>query len=148
MPGQQVATPAERATAERERRGRRAFAAGCIALLNGRPERVDDDLVVALGGAHAENVLAGAEGGKGGYWPRVWAARALLHAWDETAAPAIARAAGDESWRVREMAAKVAARHAVGDALGAMSHLAEHDESQRVRAAASRAVILIVERDR
>jgi hypothetical protein len=45
----------------------------------------------------AEYVLAGGEGGRGGYWPRVWAARGLLHAWADVAAPAIIRATADES---------------------------------------------------
>jgi len=43
---------------------------------------------------------------------------------------------------VREMAAKVIARHEVGDALGAVFALT-HDPVARVRAAASRAVVLL-----
>jgi hypothetical protein len=85
-------------------------------------------------------VLDGWNGGKTGHWPRVWAARGLLHAWDDAATEAITRATKDEAWRVREMAAKVVARHQVGDALGAVAALRD-DEVPRVRAAAGRAVV-------
>jgi hypothetical protein len=66
-------TPQQRITAECARRSRRALAAGCVKLLCGRYAEVDDDLILALGGEHGANVLHGADGGKGGYWPRVWA---------------------------------------------------------------------------
>jgi len=91
--------------------------AGCVDVLEGRD--VDDALVVALGGPPAEYVLSGREGGKSGYWPRVWAARGLLYVWDDDATPAVVRATTDQAWRVREMAAKVIARHG----LGASGHL-------------------------
>lgn len=58
------------------------------------------------------------------------------------AAPAIIRATADEAWRVREMAAKVIARHRVGDALAAVVALRD-DPVPRVRAAADRAVMLL-----
>jgi hypothetical protein len=73
---------------------------------------VDDDLVLTLGGEPAGYVLSGGEGGKEGYWPRVWGARGLLHAWDDAATDAIIHATTDEAWRVREIAAKVIARTA------------------------------------
>lgn len=79
------------------------------------------------------------EGGRNGYWPRVWATRALLYVWDRRATKAIIRATSDESWRVREMAAKVVARHHLGDADTAMSALLS-DAVPRVRAAAERAL--------
>jgi hypothetical protein len=135
-------TPAQRVAAECARRGRDAFVAGCIALLDGRPGDVDDDLVLALGGEHGRSVLDGWNGGKTGYWPRVWAARGLLHAWDDTATDAIIRATSDDAWRVREMAAKVVARHRVGDALDAVAAL-RGDAVPRVRAAAERSVIAL-----
>jgi hypothetical protein len=94
---------------------------GCIDLLEGR--EVDDGLVGALGGAAADYVLGGHEGGKEGYWPRVWAARGLLYAWDDRAIAAIIRATADDAWRVREMAAKVVARYRIDDALNAMVDL-------------------------
>jgi len=87
-------------------------------------------------------VLDGHEGGKSGYWPRVWAARGLLHAWDERAVQAIIYATTDDAWRVREMAAKVIARHRVGDALTAVAEL-ENDPVPRVRAAGKRAVVVL-----
>ncbi len=109
----------------------------CAGLLD--EEAVDVELVAALGGAHAEGVLQGHEGGPTGYWPRVWAARGLLHVWDEAATPALLRATGDDSWRVREMAAKVIARHGVGAGIEAAGRLAD-DPVPRVRQAAARAL--------
>jgi len=76
------------------------------------------------------------------YWRRVWAARGLLWAWDDAALPAILTALGDDAWRVREMAAKVVARHRLGEALPIVAEL-QHDPTTRVRAAASRAVVLL-----
>ncbi|MGN6793865.1 MAG: hypothetical protein ACTHJW_15875 [Streptosporangiaceae bacterium] len=133
-------TPRQSVRAECDRRGRDAVVAGCIALLDG--EGADETLLLALAGPAAEYVLAGGEGGPGGYWPRVWGARGLLHAWADVAAPAIIRATADEAWRVREMAAKVIAKHQVGDGLGAVVKLA-NDPVPRVRAAASRAVMIL-----
>src|ERR1700678_312171 len=98
MPGQWGMTPRQSILAECARRGRDALVAGCVALLEGRPG-VDDGLVVALGGPPAEYVLGGGEGGKEGYWPRVWAARGLLHAWQDQATGAIITATSDEAWR-------------------------------------------------
>ena len=134
--------PPQRIDAECGRRGRAALVGGCINLLYGRYAEADDDLLIALGGEHGQNVLDGAEGGKAGYWPRVWAARGLLHAWDDTATDAIIHATDDEAWRVREMAGKVVARHHVGDALHAVAGLRD-DPVPRVRAAAQRAVVIL-----
>jgi hypothetical protein len=141
-------TPQQRITAERDRRGDAALIAGCVAVLNGRAEDVDDSLITALGGEAAGHVLDGGEGGRAGYWPRVWAARGLLHAWDDhsaengVAAEAIIGATRDPAWRVREMAAKVIARHRVGGALEAVAGLRD-DPVPRVRAAAERAVVAL-----
>jgi hypothetical protein len=112
---------------------------GCVDLLQGRYDAVDDPLVLALGGEPARYVLGGGEGGKPGYWPRVWAARGLLHEWDDSAAAAIIKATADPAWRVREMAAKVIAKHLVGEAFTAVAALRD-DQVPRVRAAAERAV--------
>lgn len=77
------------------------------------------------------------------YWVRVWAARGLLHGWDEPAAdvatPAVVTALGDDAWRVREMAAKVVRRWQLAAATGAVAAL-KKDDVPRVRAAAARAV--------
>jgi len=137
MSGRGRMTPRQGVEAESQRRGKPAVVSGCIDLLEGR--EVDDALILALGGEPAQYVLTGHEGGKGGYWPRVWAARGLLHAWDSRATAAIIRATADDSWRVREMAAKVIARHRIGDAFSAMSRLRD-DDVPRVRSAAERAV--------
>jgi hypothetical protein len=115
---------------------------GCVDLLAGRD--VDDALVLALGGPHAALVLGGWEGGKQGYWPRVWAARALLYAWADGATTAVITATADPAWRVREMAAKVIAHHRLGDALNAVAGL-RTDPVERVRHAGERAMRVLAE---
>lgn len=134
-------TPRQSIAAECQRRGKPALVSGCIGLLQGRPD-VDDALLLALAGPHAEAVLSGRAGGKAGHWPRVWAARGLLHAWDNRATAAIIQATSDDAWRVREMAAKVIARHRIGDAFTAAAELC-NDQVPRVRAAAERAIVIL-----
>jgi hypothetical protein len=77
------------------------------------------------------------------YWLRVWAARGLLWVWGDVALPAVVEALADEHWRVREMAAKVVARHCLGDAFEDVASLAE-DPVPRVASAAARAVRILV----
>jgi HEAT repeat protein len=113
--------------------------AGCVRLI--RTGEGDATLILALGGPAAGRFLDGSDRSDH-YWLRVWGARGLLWAWDDTAADVIPAALTDEAWRVREMAAKVAAKHLVGDALPVLSDLRD-DPVQRVRAAADRAVRLI-----
>ena len=79
------------------------------------------------------------------YWLRVWAARGLLYAWDDQAVGSVAAALDDESWRVREMAAKVAARHGLGDLVTGLAGLRD-DPVPRVRTAATRAVAVLTAR--
>ena len=141
MPAIWALTPRQSIAAECQRRGKPEVVAGCIDLLQGRVG-VDDALLLALGGPAAQSVLDGQAGGRTGCWPRVWAARGLLHAWDDRATAAIVQATADDAWRVREMAAKVVARHRVGAAFAAVAAL-RHDENQRVRAAAERAVVIL-----
>jgi hypothetical protein len=129
-------TPRQSIEMECHRRGTAAVVAGCVALLGGGA--ADDALVFAIGGPAAASVLGGGQR----YWLRVWGARALLYAWQDRAAAAVIAATADESWRVREMAAKVIARHRVGDGLAAVAGL-RHDEVPRVQAAAARAVALL-----
>ena len=74
------------------------------------------------------------------YWPRVWAARSLLHQWHPVAEPAIVIGLADDHWRVREMCAKVAARHELGGCAEACGRLALEDDNSRVRIAALRAI--------
>lgn len=131
------ATPRERIAHEVRNRGRGAVIESCVALLQGG--EVDADLILTLGGAPATWVLDQSGGGQD-YWLRVWAARGLLWAWDDTALDAVVAALADEAWRVREMAAKVVARHLLGDALPEVLGLRE-DPVPRVRAAAERAVV-------
>lgn len=130
-------TPRQRSEEECARRGTAAFVTGCVALLEGNVD--DSGLIVALGGPAAVGVLDGREGGRIGYWPRVWAARGLLHVWDDRATEAILRATEDPSWRVREMTANVVAGHGLDDALDAMIGL-RTDPVPRVRLAAQRAI--------
>ena len=134
-------TPRESVEAECVVRGREAVVRGCIEILDGNA--VDETLLVALGGPAAQQVIDGREGGVTGYWPRVWAARGLLHRWDDRAAAAVIRATNDESWRVREMAAKVIARHTIGEGLDAVVRLSD-DPKPRVRTAAGKAVQMLV----
>jgi hypothetical protein len=145
-------TPRQRVAAECASRGGGAVIAGCVALLGGRADEVDDGLITVLGGKAARHVLDGGEGGRSGHWPRIWAARGLLHAWDDrvveadatadTVTAALIGAMGDDAWRVREMAAKVVARHRVGGALDAVAALRD-DPAARVRAGAARAVVVL-----
>jgi HEAT repeat protein len=67
-----------------------------------------------------------------------------LHVWDDVATHAIIDATGDDSWRVREMSAKVIARHHVRPAIDAVVALLG-DENTRVRTAARRAFDAVAE---
>ncbi|WP_018352718.1 HEAT repeat domain-containing protein [Longispora albida] len=126
--------PADNARLAASRWGRQEVAARCAAILHGTE---DAELTVVIGGLHGRAVEAGTT--KEGDWPRVWAARALLYVWDEPAAPAVVAALGDPQWRVREMAAKVAARRELGEAAETLAGLLA-DPVPRVRAAACRAL--------
>lgn len=129
-------TPRQSIEEECARRGKPAVVAGCVELLSGRD--ADPVLVVSLGGPPARWALSREPGGPD-YWLRVWAARGLLWAWDDTAVTALALALTDDHWRVREMALKVVARHRVDEALEQVAQL--HDDPvPRVRTAARRAV--------
>lgn len=122
------------------RRGTARVVAGCVELLAGRD--ADVALVYALGGPAADSVLGPHPRRDQRYWLRVWAARALLYAWDDSAQDAVLAALADESWRVREMAAKVVGRRKLGEAVPAVAGL-QHDPVPRVRAAAARAVTVL-----
>jgi hypothetical protein len=78
------------------------------------------------------------------YWARTWGARALLYAWDPSAAPAVVTGLGDRHWRVREMSAKVARAREVGEAAEALARLTR-DDVRRVRLAAVRALAVVGE---
>jgi len=135
-------TPKQSVLFECERRGPAAVVHDCVAILSGK--NVDAAFLRVLGGPPAENVLEGRDGGLKGYWPRVWAARGLLHVWDDTATDAIIDATTHASWRVREMAAKVIANHHVLPAIDAVVVLLD-DDNARVRTAAARAFRVVAE---
>jgi hypothetical protein len=129
-------TPRHSIEAAAETVGDAAIVDDCLAILAGR--RVDDEFLYVIAGPGARTVLSGREGGPLGYWPRTWALRALLYVWDDRATGAVVAATEDEAWRVREMAAKVVAKHRLDDGLEAMLSL-RADPVERVRAAAARA---------
>jgi HEAT repeat protein len=70
--------------------------------------------------------------------------RGLLYAWDPTASGVVIAGRNDSHWRVREMSAKVVARRHLDDAHDAMTALLD-DDVARVRAAAERALIRLVQ---
>ena len=129
-------SPRQRVAVECSRRGRPAFIAGCVALLDGRD--VDTALIITLGGEHAVALLARDMPDDQRYWLRVWAGRGLLWAYDEAALPAVRAALRDPAWRVREMAAKVVARHR--PATHGRGAVLRADPVRRVGAAATRAL--------
>ena len=131
--------PKDAIAAECARRGKGKLVAGCVTLLRAGP--VDDALVLTLGGPHAALVLDGDPDTQ--YWLRVWAARGLLWAWDSAAVAALVDALSDDHWRVREMAAKVVARHRVGPAFETLEPLCA-DPVARVAQAAQRAIRVLV----
>lgn len=128
-------TPRQSVEQACERRGLDSVVSGCIDLLNSKS--IDDELILALGGPPAEWVRSGEPSGPA-YWLRVWGARGLLYAGDDSARPAVVQALNDEAWRVRDMALKVVARHGIQEASGQVERLRD-DRSARVRAAAARA---------
>ena len=127
-------TPRQRIEAERARRGSAALAAGCAQLIMG--DESDTGLILVLGGPTARWYLSAPHEDQR-YWPRVWATRGLLWSWHDRAYPALTHALQDPAWRVREMAAKVVARHLLGDALSLVDAL-RIDPVARVRTAATR----------
>lgn len=135
-------TPRQRIEAECARRGRAAVVAGCVRLIEG--DDSDVGLIALLGGRTAPWALDSAGDPQRRYWFRVWAVRGLLWAWQDDALDALRVALRDEAWRVREMAAKVVARHLVGDVLPVVAELRE-DPVPRVRAAAGRALVRITQ---
>ena len=135
-------TPKQSIMFECERRSRSEVVSDCVAILEGAS--VDDEFLFVLGGPSARVVLEGGEGGVDGYWPRVWAARGLIYVWDVTATDAVIAATTHAHWRVREMSAKVIARHHVTSAIDAVVTLLD-DDNARVRAAAGRAFHAVAE---
>jgi hypothetical protein len=135
-------TPRQSIEFECQRRGEKHVVSECVAILSGRG--IDEATLLALAGPAAATVMNGAAGGLAGYWPRVWAMRGLLYAWDTSATRVVVDGADDTSWRVREMSAKIVAHRRLEDAHDAMTVLLD-DDVARVRAAAHRALIRLVE---
>lgn len=135
-------TPKQSILFECERRSSNDVVRDCIAILDNQP--IDAHFLRVIGGPGAESVLEGRDGDVQGYWPRVWATRGLLHVWDDSATAAIIAATTNDSWRVREMSAKVIARHGVRPAIDAVVALLDDDDA-RVRAAASRAFNVVAD---
>jgi hypothetical protein len=114
----------------------------CAALARG--EVAEPIFLSDLVGRPAQTVLSGREGSLDGYWPRVWGLRAFLYAYNASVDAAIRAGTRDDSWRVREMAAKVTRQHAIHDLLDDMIRL-RSDDVPRVRAAAERALRALAE---
>ena len=144
-----TATPSHRAAAAAQALGMAELAHWCADVLTGTLDLVEQD-------RHDPRWIAGkAWTGWGdpqswtrrdlAHWPRVWAARTLLHAWDPVAAPALEVGLRDPAWRVREMSSKVVARYEVGPAAPACADCAEGDAVPRVRIASLRALAVVGE---
>lgn len=144
MPTTWGVTPKQSLEARCRSIGRASVVAQCVAILNG--VEADPPFLAVLAGPASRAVLDGRIGGLNGYWPEVWAARGLLHVWDDDAVEAIIATAADPSWRVREMSAKVIARHRVLPAIDAVMVLL-NDQNARVRAAAHRAFETITDEE-
>jgi HEAT repeats len=138
-----VVSPPSAGTRQQTRlaQGTREVVERCGALLTGADPHDEPDLLLYLGGRHARLFL---HSGDRNYWPRTWAARAMLYAWDERAQPTVVAALADDAWRVREMAAKVTTVREIGAAAGALAGLLG-DLVPRVRAAAARALAVVGE---
>ncbi len=113
----------------------------CLALLGG--DISDENFVVMLGGSHSRHLLDKGVPSDEAYWLRVWALRGLLWAGPGDDVAALRAELRDESWRVREMACKIVARHLVGDLLRDCAEL-RSDAVSRVRLAAARSVVRII----
>ncbi len=131
-------TPKARVEAACVRWGTGEVVARCVASLDGTAEPNQELLEVLAG--RATSWYLEDPGRDDSPWLRVWSLRGLLWAYEPQAAAAVRRALGDPAWRVREMAAKVVARHLVDEALEEVAALAD-DAVPRVRGAAHRALV-------
>jgi len=113
--------------------GEAAVVLRCLSLLAGNNE--GEDFLLYVGGEHAKGILDGAPVL---YWPELWGTRALLYVWNDTAIPAVTAALENQAWRVREMAARVAAVRELPVATQLEGLLT--DDVARVRASAARAL--------
>ncbi len=104
-----------------------------LSLIAGNNE--GEEFLLVVGGEHARGILDGAPVL---YWPELWGTRALLYVWNDSAVIAVTAALHNQAWRVREMAARVAAARGLDVAPILVGMLG--DETPRVRAAAARAL--------
>ena len=123
----------ERIAAAVDHYGEEVVAQNAIALL--RAKNAGKDFLLYAGGRHALGILDGAPAL---YWPELWGARALLHVWDDAAAPYVVVGLGNQAWRVREMCAKVVLLRDLQVAPKLVRLTT--DENPRVRAAALHAL--------
>ncbi len=141
-------TPAANVARLRELVGADAVAGWCADLLTGRVGYDDPGhpTLEWLGGAATRYELQRGRLVERGtdYWPRVWAARGLLHSYLPAARAAVVDALRDPAWRVREMAAKVIGKWEVDGAAEQLLVLAA-DPVARVRSAAVRALAVVGE---
>lgn len=132
------ASPGDRLALAIEKFGESAVADRAASLLGGNNE--GEEFLLWVGGRHAKGILDGAPAL---YWPEVWGARALLYAWDDSAASVVRLGLANQAWRVREMCCKVAAARELGfpeDLAGLLA-----DATPRVRASAARALGIVGE---
>lgn len=127
------ASPADRIAAAVARFGESVVADRAAALLGGANE--GEEFLLWVGGHHAQGILDGAPPL---YWPEVWGARALLSAWDDSAADAVRAGLMNQAWRVREMCCRVVATRSL--AFGDEVVILLTDDNARVRAGAARAL--------
>lgn len=136
------APPRDRIRAVAQEYGEPVVAGWCILLLAGAgPAAVPREAATALGGRHAQALLADAHPDQQHWW-RVWGARGLLYAWHDTARATLWAALDDEAWRVREAALRVVARRRLDEHPQSVADRLE-DPVRRVRAAADRALVRI-----
>lgn len=95
-------SPAERVRTLCAALGEASVAAGCAEILR-TGSWAERDLLVVLGGRVAIGEYSRTEPAKSdlSYWAPTWAARGLLYAWDDSAAPAVVGALTHPAWRVR-----------------------------------------------
>ncbi len=132
--------PGDRAAAAAEALGREVLTGWCADLLAGRTQwgAADRPDIGWVGGRAASSWGAPDHlTDETDYWFQVWAARTLLHVWDDACAPDVVAGLRHPAWRVREMCAKVAARWEVAAAADQCLVLLD-DDTPRVRAAAVR----------
>lgn len=134
MPDVPVDLPIEkRIAAAVAEQGEATVVLRALSLIAGNNE--GEEFLLVVGGEHARGIL---EGAPVLYWPELWGTRALLYVWNHSAIEAVTAALHNQAWRVREMAARVAAARGLDVVPALVGMLA--DETPRVRAAAARAL--------